>query len=83
MRNELPFLETRNNMTKQEIAEQFVNGQRGNTLFSLILNAEGKSEIPEKALGRAFDVYQFIRGQYGSMKALEFSNWLQTFSDLK
>lgn len=64
-------------MTKQEIAENYINGNHSTV----------KNEIIDKnhmvTLGRAFDVYQFIRGWYGQLEALRFSNWLQSYSDIE
>jgi hypothetical protein len=65
-------------MNKQEIAENYINGNLDAVRGALIMTP-GYME----SLGRAFDVYQFIRGWYGASKALEFSNWLQKYSDLK
>lgn len=66
---------TEKHMTKQEIAEQFVNGNKEKVIFEL-MRADGTMDV----LGRAFDVYQFIRGWYGNLEALRFSNWLQSYA---
>lgn len=55
---------------KEQIALDFVNGQMHKVRAALIKDS---NHLPVMDLiGRAFDVYQFIRGWYGSNKALEF-----------
>lgn len=66
-------------MNKREIAENYINGNHIDVKEALMNNAHNVTVI----LGRAFDVYQYIRGWYGATEALRFSNWLQIYSDLE
>lgn len=71
-------------MTKQEIAENYINGNHGEVKKALC-GKEDEGAMGADAMtviGRAMDVKEFIRGWYGSNKALEFTNWLQKYSDL-
>ena len=63
-------------MTKQQIAENYINGNHSDVKRELKGSSDHLASI-----GRAFDVYQYLRGQYGQKEATRFSNWLQGYSD--
>ena len=71
-------------MTKQQIAESYINGNHGEVKKALC-GKEDEGAMGADAMtviGRAMDVYQYLRGQYGQTIATGFSNWLQKYSDL-
>lgn len=66
-------------MNKSQISDNFIHGNYREVWNGLLTDRKASDE---RLIGRAFDVYQHIRGQYGATVALSFSNWLQKNSDL-
>lgn len=68
-------------MTKQEIADAFLKNDLKLVWQGLGQKSTGGQTYASDIAGRVLSMYEYIRGEYGQSKALEFSMMLRKGSD--